>query len=123
MTPLGQARERPARAPRSAYATLGPLFAAVGLVLAASTTVTVLLHVWTTRTPAAATAWLSGTPGAQVIDVQAHSRTLYIAVRTPADLPPLDRLLADLGGKAPDGVPVAVVTTQGRQLQVGRVGD
>lgn len=120
---LGHAQERPARASRRAYATLGLVFAAVGLVLAASTTVTVLIHVWTTRTSAAATAWLSGTPGAQVIDVQTRSRTLYIAVRTPADLPPLDRLLADLGGKVPDGVPVAVVTTQGRQLEVGRVGN
>lgn len=119
---LDRTEDSPARSSRRAYATLGLLFTAVGLVLAASTTATVLIHVWTDRTTRAATEWLSGTPGAQVIDVQARSRTLYVAVRTPADLPPLNSLLAALEGKVPDGVPVAVVTTQGRQVQAGSVG-
>ncbi len=108
--------------PRRAYATVGVLFVAVGLLLAASTTGTVLVHLWTDRTSDAATTWLSATPGAQVVDVQAHSRTLYVAVRTPAGLPPVEGLLAALHGQVPDGVPVVVTTTEGRRIEAGRVG-
>jgi uncharacterized hydrophobic protein (TIGR00271 family) len=110
------------RAPRRAFLTLGALFGAVGLLLAASTTGTVLVHLWTNRASDAADAWLADVPGAAVIDVQARSRTLYIEVRSPQDLPPVDGLLADLDGQVPDGVPVVVVATQGRQIQAGRVG-
>ncbi|GLW55728.1 DUF389 domain-containing protein [Kitasatospora phosalacinea] len=110
------------RGPRRAYATLGVLFAAVGLLLAASTTGTVLVHVWTNRTSDAATAWLAATPGAQVVDVRAQSRTLHVAVRTPAELPPVADLLDALRGRVPDGVPVVVTTTEGRRIEAGRVG-
>ncbi|MEU3494853.1 DUF389 domain-containing protein [Kitasatospora cineracea] len=110
------------RGPRRAYATVGVLFAAVGVLLAASTAGTVLVHLWTDRTTAAATAWLSAVPGAQVVDVQAHSRTLSVLVRTPADLPPVGDLLDALRGQVPGGVPVVVTTTEGRRIEVGRVG-
>ncbi|RAJ46265.1 putative hydrophobic protein (TIGR00271 family) [Kitasatospora sp. SolWspMP-SS2h] len=108
--------------PRRAYATVGVLFAAVGVLLAASTTGTVLVHLWTARTTDAATAWLSATPGAQVVDVRAHARTLSVVVRTPAELPPVEALLDALRGQVPDGVPVVVTTTEGRRIEAGRVG-
>ncbi|WP_371523082.1 hypothetical protein [Kitasatospora sp. NBC_01300] len=68
----------------------------------------------------AATTWLSATPGAPPVDAQAHARTLYVTVCTPAALPPVDVLLADLGGQVPDGVPV-VVTAGSRSA--GSVAD
>ncbi|MFI5527702.1 DUF389 domain-containing protein [Kitasatospora sp. NPDC051853] len=108
---------------RRGYLTVGALFAAVGLLLAASTAGTVLVHLWTARTADAAADWLADTPQAQVVDTQAHWRTLYVTVRTPAPLPPLDRLLAALEGEVPDGVPVVVTTTEGRRIEAGRVGD
>ncbi|WP_328958550.1 DUF389 domain-containing protein [Kitasatospora purpeofusca] len=122
---LGHTAPSAGRAPhalRRAYLTIVTLFAAVGLVLAASTAGTVLVHLWTNRASDAAAAWLADVPGASVIGVQARSRTLYIQVRSPQDLPPVDRLLADLTGQVPDGVPVVVVTTEGQQIQAGRVG-
>nr|BEK69094.1 DUF389 domain-containing protein [Kitasatospora purpeofusca] len=122
---LGRTAPSTGRAPRTlrkAYLTLATLFVAVGLVLAASTAGTVLVHLWTNRASDAAAAWLADVPGASVISVQTHSRTLYIQVRSPQDLPPVDDLLTDLAGQVPDGVPVVVVTTQGQQIQAGRVG-
>jgi len=98
------------------------LFAAVGLLPGANTAGTVLVQLWTTRATNAAAAWLSVTPGASVVNVQAQSRTLYIQVRAPGGLPPVDSLLAGLQGQIPDGVPVVVTTTAGRQIQAGRVG-
>ncbi|QKW21199.1 DUF389 domain-containing protein [Kitasatospora sp. NA04385] len=111
-----------AAGPRRAYATVGVLFAAVGVLLAASTAGTVLVQLWTSRTSDAAAGWLAGTPGAQVVDVRAHSRTLSVLVRTPAELPPVESLLAALRGQVPDGVPVVVTTTEGRRIEAGRVG-
>ncbi|MFB7943336.1 DUF389 domain-containing protein [Kitasatospora phosalacinea] len=111
-----------ARGTRRAYAALSVLFAAVGVLLAASTAGTVLVHLWTSHTQAAAADWLAATPGAQVTDVQARSRTLYATVRTPGDLPPVDTLLTALHGQVPDGVPVVGVTTEGRSIEAGTVG-
>ncbi|MGW2400189.1 DUF389 domain-containing protein [Kitasatospora sp. NPDC001664] len=108
---------------RRGYLTVGALFAAVGLMLGASTAGTVLVHLWTARTADAAAEWLADTPQAQVVDTQAHWRTLYVTVRTPDPLPPVDRLLASLDGEVPDGVPVVVTTTEGRRIEAGRVGD
>ncbi|MFJ4671471.1 DUF389 domain-containing protein [Kitasatospora purpeofusca] len=110
------------RPARGAYLAIGALFGAVGLLLAANTVGNVLVNMWTSRASDAADAWLAATPGASVISVQAQSRTLYIQVRSPVDLPPVDQLLADLTGQVPDGVPVVVVTTLGRRIQAGRVG-
>ncbi|MEU6238892.1 DUF389 domain-containing protein [Kitasatospora sp. NPDC047058] len=108
--------------PRRTYVALGLLFAAVGLLLAANTAGILLVQLWTTRATNTASAWLATTPGASVVNVQAQSRTLYIQVRAPGDLPSVDSLLADLQGQVPDGVPVVVTTTAGRQIQAGRVG-
>ncbi|MGW4698848.1 DUF389 domain-containing protein [Streptomyces sp. NPDC004285] len=108
---------------RRTYLALGLLFGAVGLLLAANTTATILVQLWTTRASNSATRWLAASPGASVVDVSAQSRTLYIQVRVPGDLPPVDTLLADLQGQIPEGVPVVVVTNEGRQVQAGRVGD
>ncbi|WP_030271596.1 DUF389 domain-containing protein [Streptomyces sp. NRRL B-24484] len=107
---------------RRTYLALGLLFGAVGLLLAANTAATVLVQLWTTRTANAAADWLAAAPGAAVVNVQAHSRTLYVQVRAPGDLPPVESLLTALQGQVPDGLPVVVTTTEGRQIQAGRVG-
>ncbi|WP_345700885.1 DUF389 domain-containing protein [Kitasatospora terrestris] len=116
-------RQREAGPVRRTYVALGLVFAAVGLVLAANTAGALLVQLWTTRATNATADWLADSPGASVVNVQAHSRTLYVQVRAPADLPPVESLLAALQGQIPDGVPVVVTTTEGRQIQAGRVGD
>ncbi|MGW4898541.1 DUF389 domain-containing protein [Kitasatospora sp. NPDC004240] len=118
----GAGRHREAGSARRTYLALGLLSCAVGLLLAANTAAMVLVQLWTTRATNAAAAWVAATPGASVVNVQAKSRTLYVQVRAPGDLPPVDSLLADLRGQVPDGVPVVVTTTAGRQIQAGRVG-
>lgn len=115
-------RRRGAASARRTYAVLGLLFGAVGLLLAANTVGAALVQLWTTRAANTAAGWLAATPGAAVVNVQAHSRTLYVQVRAPGDLPPVESLLAALQGQIPDGVPVVVTTTEGRQIQAGRVG-
>ncbi|MCX5271038.1 DUF389 domain-containing protein [Streptomyces virginiae] len=119
-----RAAGRPERAgaPRRAYVMLGLLFTAVMLPLGANTATTVLLNAWTARTWTAAESWLSKTPGAAVTGVDAQSRTFYIHVRSPGDLPPIDDLLHDLEGQLPDGVPVVVDATRGQQITAGKVG-
>ncbi len=84
---------------------------------------TLLLNAWTSRTWSAAESWLSKSPGAAVTGVDAQSRTLYIHVRSPDDLPPIGDLLADLEGQVPDGVPVVVDATRGQQIVAGKVGE
>ncbi|MFF4874203.1 DUF389 domain-containing protein [Streptomyces sp. NPDC000961] len=115
-------RLKEAGAVRRTYMTLGLLFAAVGVLLVANTAATVLVQMWTTRAASSTTKWLAASPGASVVNVSAQSRTLYIQVRTPGNLPPVEALLADLEGQIPDGVPVVIVTNEGRQVQAGRIG-
>ncbi|GAA2798777.1 DUF389 domain-containing protein [Kitasatospora paracochleata] len=115
-------RQRGEKSERRTYLALGLLFGAVGLLLAANTAGMVLVQLWTTRASDTAATWLADVPGSSVVNVQAHSRTLYIQVRVPGDLPPISSLLTDLQGQVPDGVPVVVTTTEGRQIQAGRVG-
>ncbi|MFB8030202.1 DUF389 domain-containing protein [Streptomyces sp. NPDC056465] len=119
---LPRAAEGRRRAPRRAYVMLGLLFTAVLLPLAANTVATVLLNTWTARTKNSAQRWLSHTPGATVTGVDAQSRTLYVHVRGPGDLPPLKDLLDDLEGEVPDGVPIVVDSTRGEQIAAGKVG-
>lgn len=122
---LGYTAPEPGRAatsPRRAYVMLALLFAAVSLPLAANTATTLLLQLWTTRVTSAAEAWLKGTPNASVTSVKAQSRTFYVHVRSPGNLPPVDKLLADLEGQIPDGIPVVVDTTRGEAIDVGLVG-
>ncbi|MFI0872839.1 DUF389 domain-containing protein [Streptomyces parvus] len=113
---------RTERAGRRAYLMLGLLFLAVLLPLAANTVATVLLNSWTVRTKEAAERWLKESPGSTVTSVNARSRTLYVHVRGPGELPPIESLLSDLAGRIPDGVPIVVDTTRGRQITAGRVG-
>ncbi|MFK0017309.1 TIGR00341 family protein [Streptomyces sp. NPDC091027] len=115
-------RRQETGAARRTYLALVLLFGAVGVLLVANTAATVLVQLWTTRATNSADEWLAASPGASVVNVSAQSRTLYIQVRTPGDLPPVEALLADLQGQIPDGVPVVVVTNEGRQVQAGRVG-
>ncbi len=110
------------RGPRRAHVMLGLLFTAVLLPLGANTVATVLLNTWTLRAESAAERWLTDSPGATVTSVDAQSRTLYIHVRGPDELPPIQALLSDLEGQIPDGVPIVVDTTRGRQITAGRVG-
>ncbi|MEV3929328.1 DUF389 domain-containing protein [Streptomyces sp. NPDC049944] len=119
---ITQAAEGRRRAPRRAYVMLGLLFTAVLLPLGASTVTTVLLNNWTSRTKSTAQRWLSHTPGASVTSVEAQSRTLYVHVRSPGGLPPLDDLLSDLEGAVPDGVPIVVDSTRGERIAAGKVG-
>ncbi|MFE2054158.1 DUF389 domain-containing protein [Streptomyces sp. NPDC059446] len=119
---LPRAAEGRRRAPRRAYVMLGLLFTAVLLPLAANTVATVLLNTWTARTKNSAQRWLSHTPRATVTGVDAQSRTLYVHVRGPGDLPPLKDLLDDLEGEVPDGVPIVVDSTRGEQIAAGKVG-
>ncbi|MCX5417596.1 DUF389 domain-containing protein [Streptomyces sp. NBC_00059] len=119
---LGYTQARAQRAPRRAYIMLGLLFGAVLLPLGANTMTTVLLETWTSRTRSTAERWLSDTPGASVTSVDARSRTLYVHVRGPGDLPPITDLLGDLEGQIPDGVPIVVDTTRGEQITAGKVG-
>lgn len=120
---LGYARgEGGHRARGRAYLMLGLLFTAVLLPLAANTVTTVLLNAWATRTKSAAERWLSDTPGAEVTSVEGQSRTLYVHVRAPGGLPPIDDLLDDLEGKVPGGVPIVVDATRGQQITAGTVG-
>ncbi|MFJ5282090.1 DUF389 domain-containing protein [Streptomyces parvulus] len=125
-TVLGYTRtagRRTLHRPRRAHVMLGLLFAAVLLPLGANTVATVLLNTWTLRARSAAERWLTQTPGAAVTSVDARSRTLYIHVRSPGDLPPIDGLLDGLRGQVPDGLPIVVDSTRGRQITAGQVGD
>ncbi|GAA4657221.1 DUF389 domain-containing protein [Streptomyces chumphonensis] len=113
---------RTGRLARRTYVAMTTLFAVVFVPLAANTALTLLVDTWTARAKQAATQWLSDDPDATVTGVDAVSRTLYVHVRVPGDLPPIDGLLDRLDGQVPDGVPVVVDTTRGRRLDAGRVG-
>jgi uncharacterized hydrophobic protein (TIGR00271 family) len=119
---LGLKRAGERHGPRRAYVMLGLLFTAVLLPLVANTVTTVLLDTWTSRTKNAAEKWLSHTPGASVTSVDTQSRTVYVHVRGPGDLPPVGDLLSDLEGQVPDGVPIVVDAVRGQQIAAGKVG-
>ncbi|MFE5212175.1 hypothetical protein [Streptomyces sp. NPDC056600] len=95
---------------------------AVLLPLGVNTAATLLLNTWASRTKSTAEQWLSRSPGAEVTGVDSVSRTLYVHVRDPGDLPPVEDLMRDLEGRVPDGLPIVVDTTVGRQIDAGRVG-
>ena len=107
---------------RRAYTALGLLFTAVLLLLVANTTLTVLIHVWTSRGEAVAREWLADDPDATVTEVTMHSRSLHVDVRVPGNLPPTEDLVARLDGEIPAMIPVVVETTQGERVDAGRTG-
>ncbi|MEU2900572.1 TIGR00341 family protein [Streptomyces sp. NPDC001273] len=116
----GKAAGRPAR---RAYAAMVLLFVVVFVPLTANTVVTLLLDTWTGRTKDAAQQWLADVPDASVTSVDATSRTMYVHVRSPGDLPPVQSLLDRLEGQIPDGIPVVVDTSRGQRIDAGVVGD
>ncbi|WP_103512317.1 TIGR00341 family protein [Streptomyces sp. SM13] len=123
---LGYAAEADKKAGRPArrtYAAMVLLFAVVFVPLTANTVATLLLNVWTGRTRSVAQQWLADEPGASVTRVDATSRTMYIHVRIPGDLPPVESLLEQLEGRIPDGIPVVVDASRGRRIEAGAVGD
>ncbi len=120
----GVEAERAARRPaRRAYASMALLFVVVFVPLTANTVVTLLLNAWIGQTKKAAEQWLAEEPGASVTSVDAKSRTMYIQVRVPGDLPPVDSLLERLEGRIPEGIPVVVDASRGRRIDAGVVGD
>ncbi len=120
----GVEAERAARRPaRRAYASMTLLFTVVFVPLTANTVVTLLLNAWIGQTKDAAEQWLAEEPGASVTSVDAKSRTMYIQVRVPGDLPPVDSLLERLEGRIPEGIPVVVDASRGRRIDAGVVGD
>ncbi|MFC7891940.1 TIGR00341 family protein [Streptomyces sp. NPDC057381] len=122
---LGYAAEADKKAGRPArrtYAAMVLLFAVVFVPLTANTVVTVLLNVWTGRTKDVAQQWLADEPGASVTSVDATSRTMYVHVRVPGALPPVESLLERLEGRIPDGIPVVVDASRGRRIDAGVVG-
>ncbi|WP_236244782.1 TIGR00341 family protein [Streptomyces sp. CC210A] len=118
----GPAGREPGRPARRTYAAMAFLFAVVVVPLSANTALTLLLDTWTGRAKAAAEDWLADQPDASVTSVDAKSRTMYIQVRLPGDLPPVQGLLDRLDGQLPDGVPVVVDASRGRSIDAGRVG-
>ncbi|MGC9542312.1 DUF389 domain-containing protein [Streptomyces sp. UG1] len=122
---LGYAAEADRAAGRPAgraTAAMALLFVVVLVPLTANTVATLLLNVWTGRTKDAAQQWLADEPDASVTSVDANSRTLYVHVRVPGELPPVQSLLDRLEGRIPDGIPVVVDASRGRRIDAGEVG-
>ncbi|MGW0147997.1 DUF389 domain-containing protein [Streptomyces sp. NPDC003333] len=122
---LGYAAEADRAAGRPAgrtSAAMALLFAVVFVPLAANTAATLLLNVWTGRTKDVAREWLASQPGASVTSVDANSRTLYVHVRTPGELPPVKSLMDRLNGRIPQGIPIVVDATRGQRIDAGKVG-
>jgi uncharacterized membrane protein len=107
---------------RKALIGVGLLLVVVLVPLVANTVGGYLITLWSARAQNAAQQWVSTVPGATVKDVSFSSNALTISVQAPGDLPPLDRLLADLDGRVPDGIPVVVTSTVGQQVDAGIVG-
>ncbi|MEU5881460.1 DUF389 domain-containing protein [Spirillospora sp. NPDC047279] len=107
---------------RRAVLALSGLGLLVAIPLLLSTVANYMFAAWEDGVRATAARWLADEPGASVIGVRRESATFHIAVRTPSGLPPTDRLLADLRGTVPDGLPIVVESTQGRMVTIGRVG-
>ncbi|MFG2903429.1 TIGR00341 family protein [Streptomyces zaomyceticus] len=107
---------------RRASVAMALLFVVVFVPLTANTVTTLLLNAWTGRAREAAQQWLADEPGASVTSVDANSRTMYIHVRNPGELPPVQSLLDRLEGQVPDGIPIVVDASRGRQIDAGKVG-
>ncbi|WP_240506783.1 DUF389 domain-containing protein [Thermoactinospora rubra] len=119
---LGYVAPPAAASRKRAALALGGLGVVVAAVLILSTAANYLSSEWESQVRRIASEWLAGVPDAAVTGVQMHSTTFHIAVRTPADLPPVSDLLTRLHGVVPDGFPVVVQSVQGRLIAAGRVG-
>ncbi len=108
---------------RRAYLAIAILLVVVLVPMAANTVGTYLIDWWTQRVQSTAERWIAQQPGASIKSVTVVSKTVYVNVQTPGDLPPTDELVADLDGQIPSGIAVVVTTTVGQQIDAGVVGE
>lgn len=90
---------------------------AVLIPLAVNTALVYALHGYSIAVEQAGRRWVSQIPGATVTGVDASWRGFTLNVRSPAELPPVSQLTGDLADELPTGLPVTVVTTQGRTIE------
>ena len=121
MFALAYRGERLDARPRRAYVTIGALMAAVVVVLAINTVVTLAVGVYEARITTVAEEWLRPVPGAEVVEVEFLSSQAVITILTPEDPPPTSELLADLKGKVPSGLDVVVAVELGQRVDAGTV--
>ena len=105
------------------YLVLGSLLLLVVLLLAANTGLVYLVHWYGAQVESAAHRWVAVVPGAEVTSVDSSSSGFVVNVRSPQELPPVDRLLDDLAGDLPPFLPITVDVTFGRSLDAGVVPD
>ncbi|MBD8057896.1 TIGR00341 family protein [Cellulomonas sp. JH27-2] len=117
-----EAEERRDGPRRRTYLTIGILFTLVALPLVLNTVGNYVLALYTNRVQAAADAWVSQVPGAEITGVTLQGDTIHIEVRTPGDLPAGDDLLTALDGRVPSGIGVVVDSSRGESVDVGVVG-
>ena len=115
----GQAKEL---SRRRAFLAIGILLVVVLVPMAVNTVGAYLVNLWAERVHSTADQWIAQQPGASIESVTVVSKTIYVNVQTPGDLPPTDELVADLEGQIPNGIPVIVTTTVGQQIDAGVVG-
>jgi len=108
---------------RKTYLVLAIITMVVAVPLLANTAATLYLEILTDRVEKVADDWVSQQPGASVTDVEASGTDLVVQVQTPTDVPPVDRLVADLAGVVPAGIPVVVTTELGDRIEAGTVGE
>lgn len=108
---------------RRAYLTIGVLLVVVLVPLVTNTVGVYFVNIWSNRVHESASAWLADTPGASVQSVEFHADTFEVRVQTPSDVPPIDELMADLDGKVPNGLSVAVTTSLGEDIDGGVIGN
>lgn len=102
---------------------LGLLMTAVLVPLAGNSVFAYLVTGWTAAAESAGEDWLADLPGATVTGVELRGTALHVSVLGPAELPPVEDLLAALEGEVPDGLEVVVDATVGGEVEAGRVGD
>jgi uncharacterized hydrophobic protein (TIGR00271 family) len=109
--------------PRRHRIVLGTLLLLIVLPLAANTLLVYQINVWQGKVQDTTEHWLRDTPDAEVTSVDFASTTATINVRHTGGLPPFDDLMADLDDVLPDGIHVVVDTTEGRQSDLGTIGE
>jgi uncharacterized hydrophobic protein (TIGR00271 family) len=107
---------------RKTFLSLAIVTVVIAVPLLANTAATIVLSVLTGRVEQVADRWVADQPGAEVTSVTFSGSDIVVEVQTPQDLPPVDRLVADLRGAVPDGVGVVVTTTLGERIEAGAVG-
>lgn len=116
------ARARQGFRRRRAYAAMAVGAVLVVVPLAANTTATWWVAVWTQRVQDAAQVWVEQVPGGRVIDVDVQSTTAVVQVEAPGTLPDAAQLVTSLEGMVPDGIEVVVDGGVGQRVSAGIVG-